>query len=241
MKQDIDAAALNVLVVEDEHDLREALIGYLQLEGMNCQGVGTLAEAETHCRQTPVDVLLLDLGLPDGDGLTWLSQHAPWLAAETTVIIVSARNSPVNRVSGLRAGAYAYLTKPFLPEEVATLIINIMGRRETSESGPWVLETQASFLHSPSGRAVKLTHSEHRLMLHLSKTPNVVVSRQSLIESLDQEPGEGDYRRLEVMMRRLRNKVLELTGHPLPVETVHRQGYCFADLIVQKPKHAGSP
>lgn len=226
--------AHRVLVVEDEPDLREALAEYLHMEGMSCRAAGTLAQAEACLRAQAVDVLLLDLGLPDGDGLVWLNRHG--LPPETTVIIVSARNSPVSRVSGLRAGAYAYLTKPFLPEEVATMIHNVMRHRAPTQQAPWVLETQAWYLHHPRGQAIKLTHSEHLLMLRLAQTPNAVVSRDELAQVLGNPEPDGDHRRLEVMVRRLRNKAMEVTGEALPIETVHRRGYCFADVIEQKTK-----
>jgi DNA-binding response OmpR family regulator len=80
---------------------------------------------------------------------------------------------------------------------------------------------------SPSGMVVKLTHSETVLLQRLSRAPGQAISRQDLVLSLGHDPQSYDYRRMEILVRRLRNKTKEVLGSELPVETVHKVGYAF--------------
>ena len=108
--------APRVLVVEDEADLRDALVSFLRLDGMAASPAGSLLEAQACLQQHHFDVILLDLGLPDGDGLDWLRQRED--LDETGLIITSARVAKVHRISGIRCGADAYFVKPFSPARV---------------------------------------------------------------------------------------------------------------------------
>lgn len=222
-------ACVEVLVIEDEGDVRDALVSYLALEGMHAHGVTCLAEAERWLAQNPVDVLLLDLALPDGNGLSWLAKRED--LRDKGVIITSARSDALSRVSGVRAGADVYLVKPVLPEEVVSLIANLIRRLRGQDKAGWLLQSKGWRLLDPDGRAVKLTHSEHLLLSRLALAAGQVVDKDELAIGLGHSLETYDFRRLEVIVRRLRNKVLAVLGQPLPLETAHRKGYSFTARI----------
>lgn len=221
---------IGVLVVEDEPDLREAMLAYLKMEGLQVAGAATLGQADLHLAAKAVDVLVLDLGLPDGDGLAWLG--ARQRSREQGVVVTTARGEVRERVSGVRAGADIYLVKPVQMEELACLINNLAQRLQPGPAGVWSLDRMSWQLASPDGRVVKLTATEHALLVRLAQSPGLAVSRQELVQSLGHDPRYYDPRRMEILVRRLRNKVRETLGCPLPVDTAHGLGYAFTEGVV---------
>lgn len=219
----------HVLVIEDEQDLREATVCFLQLENMMAVGVGGLEAAEAALNSHDFDVLVLDLGLPDGDGLAWLAAHPD--LGDTGVIITTARGEATSRITGVRAGADVYLVKPVQLEELVALIHNVMRRLRPATNRNWVLDVTTWCLNSPDGISVKLTHSERLLLLELAQVPGQSVSRDDLVCALGHRPEYYDPRRMEILIRRLRNKARDQLGYDLPLETAHRQGYAFTSGI----------
>lgn len=228
--------APRVLLIEDEDPLRQAMVAYLNLDGFQAAGVASLAEAEQWMSGHEFDVLLLDLGLPDGDGLEWLKTRQQLLASKG-VIIATARGEHADRIAGARAGSDVYLVKPVALEELSATIGNLQ-RRLVAKSQPvssWRIDCATWLMYTPTGQSVKLTGSEMAVMSALARQPGVTIPRDELITELGCKPDSYDPRRMEIMVRRLRNKVSDLTDSTLPLETVHRQGYVFVSAISLQP------
>ena len=161
-----------ILVVEDEPDLLDALVDYLNMEGMNAHGVSCLSDAQTWMASNDFDILLLDLGLPDGDGLNWLKRRQD--LRDKGVIITTARSDALSRVTGVRAGADVYLVKPVLPEEIVSLVQNLMRRLHGQAPTTWLLDETSWRLLAPDSRPLKLTHSEHVLLQRLAQSLSLI-------------------------------------------------------------------
>lgn len=217
-----------VLVVEDEDGLREAMVDYLLLDGCQAHGVASLSAAEVWMKDHDLDILVLDLGLPDGDGLAW-RQAKPHLR-QKGLIITTARGARSDRIDAAKIGADLYLVKPVSLEELAPMVHNLAHRLRPTSS-QWHYNSLEWSLRSPDGIVIKLTHSEAMLVRVMACTPGQPVSRKDLIVGLGENPDVYDVRRLEIMIRRLRNKAEKVLGYPLPLETVHRLGVAFIEPI----------
>lgn len=218
-----------VLVIEDETHLLDATVTFLNMEGFVADGVSSLAMASQWMRTHALDVLVLDLGLPDGDGLQWLSQNEQLRGKG--VVITTARGQTQQRIEGIRAGADVYLVKPIQLEELASLVSNLMRRMRSAASPSWSIDRTHWILRTGTGLAVKLTHSEAVLMIKMAERPGQVVPRQDLVLSLGHDPQHYDFRRMEILVRRLRNKVKTDLGCELPLETVRKVGYAFTAIL----------
>lgn len=220
---------VRVLVIEDEPDLCEAMASYLSLEGFPTTGVGSTSAADAWLKTHEVDVIVLDVGLPGQDGVAWLSQSGA--ARDKGVVMATARGELPDRLRGINAGADAYLVKPIELEELRAIVHNVAQRLnrglEPSPQG-WRLNAINWLLISPAGDTVKLTQSETVLLNALATRPGQTVSKEQLIKALGHESDSYDPRRMEILVRRLRNKIELKTSAPLPLETVHGLGYAFA-------------
>ena len=236
LMQTLMDAAPRVLVVEDEADLCDALVGFLQLDGMTVVAASNLREAQERLQGDHFDVILLDLGLPDGDGLDWLRERED--LATTGLIITSARAAKAHRISGIRCGADAYFVKPVDLEELSLQVSNLTRRVRRPQPGCWMLDALRWSLFTPRGMAVKLTQSEVRLLGPLMSNPGTPVSRELLVTSMGHKLDYYDSRRMEIMVRRLRKKVERLGAESLPLETVYGRGFVFTAQARMQPQDA---
>ena len=223
--------AVHILVVEDEPALQEAMVTYLNLSGFIADGVGSLAGAEGWMQTHRFDIVILDLGLDDGDGLSLLSQFN---LQDKGLIIMTARSELFDRLIGLKAGADIYLVKPVVLEELVANIHNLSRRLNITPAKLWVLDTSSWLLESPDNLSVKLTQLEMAFLACLVRSPSEVVLKDSLIVALGQDPSEYDPRRMEVLVRRLRTKIKNNLYCDAPIETVHGQGYVFTGAISKR-------
>jgi len=221
--------ATRVLIIEDEADLLDAKLSFLKLDGFTVHGVGSLREADHWLLSHTHDILVLDLGLPDGDGLAWLAARSDLV--HQGVIITTARGESPARVSGARAGADAYLVKPVQLEELSALIGNLMRRRQQVAPQVWQLNVLNWTLKSPLGVSAKLTSSELKLMKMFTTCPGHVVTRHALVVGLGHDPDVYDPRRLEILIRRFRSKAKTFFGPHFPLDTAHGEGYSFTAAI----------
>ncbi len=228
-----------VILVEDDRDLRESLIEYLNLAGYHMDGVGTGLEFYRNLALQLYDIAVVDLRLPDQDGVV-LVEYAR-KNSEMGLIILTARDAVEDRVNGYAAGADIYLVKPVDGRELAAAIASLANRRRESSAGPasapqvcWQLDLGAWALTSPTGDCTTLTGKEMQFMEQLAECPGRPVSRETILQSLYASQDEAAGRALESLVRRLRAKIAGTAGAASPIKTLHAVGYSFAaDLLVK--------
>jgi two-component system response regulator PhoP len=218
---------VRVLVIEDEHALREQLVNVLRTAGYAVDATGTGEEGAYMGNEFPVDVAVLDLGLPDMDGLEVLRR---WRSAGRTfpVLVLTARSRWNEKVQGLETGADDYLTKPFHMEEVLArlraLVRRSSGWASTMVSaGNIELDTSTQAVRI-DGRDVELTAFEYRLLEYLMLHAGEVISKSDLAEHLYDEDTDRDSNVLEVLVGRVRRK-LDPDRRIAPIETLRGRGY----------------
>ncbi len=224
-------AALRVAVLEDDVMLRERILlpGLLRF-GFEALGFETIAALRLHLAAQPVDLVVLDVGLPDGDGFSLaraLREARPLLG----VVMLTSRADTGDRVRGLAEGADAYLTKPVEIDLLAATLHSLARRIGTAASAAstpargWRLSEDGWCLLSPSGGSAALTQSERRLCRRLFDTPGDLVPREALIEALTDQVHDFDAHRIDSMIHRLRGKARTRCGEELPLTAVHGRGY----------------
>jgi DNA-binding response OmpR family regulator len=135
-----------------------------------------------------------------------------------------------DRLRGYEVGADQYLVKPTDLRELAAVLKAIYARLPAVDSA-WQVDVLGWRIRAPDGKQAGLTRSEVMVLKALAARPGVTVLRDQIVEGLGYKPIDYDPRRLEIMIRRLRNKVAEETGRQLPISTVHGQGYAFTARI----------
>ncbi len=222
-----DGAVSTVLVVEDERDIREVLRRYLERAGHSVITSSTGADALRVLDSGKPDLVLLDLGLPDIDGIEVLTAAK---ALSVPVIALTARSSVEDRIRGLQAGADDYVTKPFSPQEVVLRVAAVLGRGkpirgDSEQSFGAGLLTIESGRHEArvAGQAVDLTPTEWGILVALASAPGRVLSRSELVNRVRGYEFAGYERTIDSHVKNLRRK-LGPNG-PQVVETVLGAGY----------------
>jgi phosphate regulon transcriptional regulator PhoB len=224
--------AHRVLIVEDEPDIRDLLVFHLEREGYQVTQCRSGAEALRLARATPPDLVLLDLMLPEMDGLEVcrrLRQDPATMALP--IVMLTARGDEVDRVLGLELGADDYVVKPFSPRELVARIRAVLRRaRPPAGAAPLVigrLAIDAAAHHvTVDGQAVSLTRKEFDLLRALAEARGRVLSREYLLDHVwgYTAAGEIESRTVDVHVRRLRQK---LGAEGQRIGTVTGVGYRF--------------
>jgi two-component system response regulator PhoP len=221
---------MRILVVEDEPALREALRSQLSAAGFTVDTAADGAEGLFAGTEYPIDVAIIDLGLPNIPGLELIRQLR---AAGKTfpVLVLTARDRWEDKVEGLQAGADDYVAKPFHFEEVHARVQALMRRaggwaKPELVCGPITLDTRAQTVRV-SGSPVELTTFEYRILEHMMLRAGEVISKTELTERLYDQDFERDSNVIEVFIGRLRRK-LDPDETLQPIETLRGRGYRFA-------------
>jgi two-component system response regulator MprA len=217
--------AAEILLVEDDVELRAVLRRGLEEEGFTVRGVGSGAEAmERASAQTP-DALIIDVGLPDADGRD-LCQALRAQGMQSPILFLTARDLLADRLAGFSAGGDDYLTKPFsLAELTARLraLLNRAGLSETVEAAGLSLDP-TTFEVSCGERRVRVTPTEFRLLGALASQSERTVARRELVRAAWPQGAVVHDNTIDVYLARLRRKLRDLPGAPA-IRTVHGVGY----------------
>jgi len=221
---------VRLLLVEDDESLRTNLSERLRREGYAVDEAATGQDGLFMAVEYPIDVAVVDLGLPDIDGIEVIRSLRRG-GRNTPVLILTARTQWQDKVEGLESGADDYLVKPFHPEELLARLRALVRRSagwgsDTLTCGPVELDTAAKQVRVES-RVVELTAFEYKVLEYLMMNTQRVVSKTSLSEHLYEDDIDRDSNVLEVIVGRLRKK-LDPDKRLKPIETIRGQGYKFA-------------
>jgi two-component system response regulator PhoP len=221
---------VRLLVVEDETALREQLHDRLTAAGFNVDVAADGEEGLYQGREYPIDLAVIDLGLPKLPGLELIRQLRA-AGRAFPILVLTARARWQDKVEGLEAGADDYVAKPFEFEEVLARIHALLRRAGGWASaqlrcGPVVLDTREQRV-TVGGAPIDLTTFEYRILEHMMLRAGDVISKSELTERLYEQDFERDSNTIEVFVGRLRRK-LDPDEMLHPIETLRGRGYRFA-------------
>jgi DNA-binding response OmpR family regulator len=219
-----DVPAFRLLVVEDDPELRLALLRGLGEEGFDVRAVGDAASAMEVVDEEP-DGLVIDVGLPDADGRD-LCQALRARGVDAPVLFLTARDAVTDRLAGFSAGGDDYVTKPFHFDEVVArlrALLRRVGADAATTFGALRLDPVAHSVSGDDGEA-SLTPTEFRLLAALARQPGAVVRRRELVRAAWPDGAIVHDNTLDQYVARLRRKLRE-TSAQATIETTHGVGY----------------
>jgi two-component system, OmpR family, alkaline phosphatase synthesis response regulator PhoP len=222
-----------VLVVEDEIEIARVVRDYLRNAGFEVIVVGDGGSAVASVRSAKPDLLVLDLGLPGGDGLDVAREIRRW--SDTPIVMLTARGDETDRIVGLEIGADDYVVKPFSPKELVARVRAVLRRSRTAARGDEVVRAgdveidTAKMRVSVGGTQVDLTPTEFQLLATLAREPGRVFTRSQLLDAVHGVAIESYERAIDAHVKNIRRKIEPEPGSPRYVVTVHGVGYRFAD------------
>ncbi|MBE1285363.1 MAG: response regulator [Rhodobacteraceae bacterium] len=222
-----------VTILDDEPEIRQILTDTLEEAGFRTQSFSRAREFEASLKRVTPDVCLVDLSLPDTDGLALVHRLA--LEQGAAVIIISGRAQVQDRVTGLELGADDYITKPFDPAEVVARIRARLrgGPRVMTQSGSsahfngWTAHFDRYLLEDESGGETPFSHAEGEVLRLFLESPKRLISRAQMQESLGGAAGDSFDRAMDVRISRLRTKLREDPKNPRLIKTIYGAGYIF--------------
>ena len=222
-----------IAILEDEPDIRRIMSDTLEAAGFRTMGFARATEFEAALRRITPDACLVDLGLPDRDGLALVHRLATESGA--AIIIVSGRAQVQDRVTGLELGADDYIIKPFEPAElVARLRARLRrptasrpGQRSRAAFAGWRADFDRYLLAGPDGTETPLSHAEAEVLRMFLDNPRRLISRGQMLETLGGAGGESFDRAMDVRISRLRGKLGEDPKNPQLIKTIYGAGYIF--------------
>ncbi len=229
----------HLLVVEDDELVQSLMGAYLRRDGFDVSLAMTGKEMLAAIDSEPIDLVLLDLNLPDEDGLSLARQVRA--RSSLPIIVITARREKSYRIAALEIGADDYLTKPFDPDELVLRVRNLVGRtnagdgtaplQETHRFSGWEICIDSRTVRNPDGEIVAFTRAEFNLLAALAKAPNRVLSRTYLLDAVSHDSDSPTERLIDVLISRIRKKIEPNPRSPQYVVTVVGCGYKFSPTI----------
>ena len=224
-----------LLLIDDDTRLTDMVGGYLRQNGYEVETAGSLAAGRERLKHTLPDALLLDLMLPDGDGLDFTRElRSDARTRRLPLLMLTARGEPMDRIVGLELGADDYLPKPFEPRELLARVKALL-RRAAPEAGDdevlrfGRLEVDLGARQARlAGQACDLTSHQFELLTVLARSPGRVLTRDQIMDALKGHPLEAFDRSIDVHISRIRALIEDDPKAPKRVLTVRGSGYVFA-------------
>lgn len=231
-----------ILIVDDDPEIRQLLVDYLARNAYEAIPAATGREMWQKLSKHAIDLVVLDLMLPDADGLALCRD----LRARTNlpVIMLTAKGEEADRILGIEMGADDYLVKPFSPRELLARLKSVLRRTRAlppnlkPESARclafagWTLDTASRVLTSPNRVATPLSGAEYRLLRIFLDHPNRVLNRDQLVELIHGRDAEPYDRAIDVQVSRLRQRLHDdRRGDARLIQTVRGEGYVLAAAV----------
>lgn len=226
-----------IYLLEDDLDISRLIERSLTQQGFRTRTFRRLAEFERELRRQPPDLCLIDLSLPDGDGLSLVTRNV--MPDTIPRVIVTGRASVTDRVVGLEVGADDYIVKPFEPRELVARLRAVLRRasitrearaadgRAVAVFGCWTADLAACTLTHADGRRIGLSSSETSLLEAFLRAPGRVLSRSNLLDATQGRSNEPFDRTMDARISRLRRKLECGPGEAEIIRTVYGAGYIF--------------
>jgi two-component system, OmpR family, response regulator len=221
-----------IAILDDEPQIRILLSEALEEAGFRTACFSRATEFEAALKSMAPDVCLVDLGLPDRDGLALVHRLA--LESGASIIIISGRAQVQDRVTGLELGADDYIIKPFDPSEVVARVrVRLRAGRDTGRTANiarfagWTAEFDRYLLRTDDGDEVAFSHAEGEVLRLFLEAPKRLISRAQMQEQLGGAAGESFDRAMDVRISRLRTKLGEDPKNPRLIKTIYGAGYIF--------------
>ncbi len=234
----------HILIVDDDLDIRELLAEYLQKNGFRVTTAANGKQMRAVLERMPVDLIVLDLMLPGEDGLALCRDLRTGESKVIPILMLTARSEETDRIIGLEMGADDYLTKPFAPRELQARIRAVLRRTrmlppnmrvdepaDLLAFGDWLLDTTARHLLDASGTMVSLSGAEYRLLRVFLDHPQRVLNRDQLLNLTQGREAELFDRSIDLLVSRLRQRLLDDAREPRYIKTVRNEGYVFASAV----------
>lgn len=219
-----------ILIVEDDATISTIMSGYLESEGLAVEVISTGRELLRRLSSQAYSVVLLDLGLPDEDGLVLLRKKVA--RSDVPVMVVTGRTSLETRLTAFELGASDVLTKPFDPRELRYRVLNLirrgkqLHRDEFYHFGSWCLDLSKRTVESKiNARRCSLTRAEFDLLVFLLRGKGRVFSRAQILDAITSPGGPESDRAVDVLISRLRTKLSLDSSHADRLVTVRGIGY----------------
>ncbi len=229
-----------ILVIEDDPDMRITLVRLLNKEGYTALGAESGEIALKTFKKSRIDLILLDISLPDTDGITIAREIRGH--SDVPIIFVTGKSHVIDRVVGLEIGADDYLTKPFNSRELTARINTVFRRSEISRTNiinppvgaeilyfdGWKLDMSACKLFEPAGEEIRMTTYEFRILTTFVTHPNRTLSRTQIADLMGFNEISTDGRSIDMLVGKVRRKIAEYSDGTLYIKTIRNRGYMFA-------------
>ncbi len=223
------AAGGTILLIEDEEEIANLLRLYFEREGYRLVHAASGEAGLERAQQGDIRAALLDIGLPGIDGIEVCRRIRT--KSDIPIIMLTARDSEIDKVVGLEIGADDYVTKPFSPRELVARVKAVLRRSEerpiavqVTVVGGFTIDSGRRRVETPDGEVVAPTAREFDLLWHFASNPGIVLSRSQLLEAVWGYDYFGETRTVDVHVRQLRKKLPDI-----PIETVWGVGYRMGD------------
>lgn len=232
----------HILIVDDDDDIRSLLSDFLERNRLTAFQAPNGEVMRNILKSQHIDLVVLDLNLPDEDGLSLCRQLRS--TSNLPVIMLTAKTDPIDRIVGLETGADDYVCKPFEPLELLSRIRSVLRRTQqlgvseskTHESirmhfSGWILDLTARHLLDPQGIVISLSGAEFRLLKIFLDRPNRILSRDQIMDLMHGRDAGAFDRSIDLQVSRLRQKIELDPKSPVIIKTVRNEGYILATSV----------